>query len=104
MLKKIREEWRHFRDCEPGTRFERLHARKQQGGRGVSNRLFWWTAGLLLILAGIVMLFTPGPGLLSIAFGLACLAHQSLPIARRCDRAEVGLRARLARWRRRKAP
>ena len=88
-----------FIACDPGTRFERLHQRKKRDGRSFARRLFWWAAGVLLVLAGFVMLFTPGPGLLSIAFGVACVAQQSLPFARRCDRAELRLRRAFRRAR-----
>jgi hypothetical protein len=101
VFKRIRHEWRSFVDCDPGSRFERLHERKKRG-TGIARRLFWWTAGVLLILAGIVMLVTPGPGLLSIAFGVGCLAKESLALARRCDRAELRLRAGLRRARARR--
>lgn len=103
MFSRMRAEWRLFVDCEPGSRFERLHERKRRHGRAFGQRLFWWFAGVLLILAGIVMLVTPGPGLLSIAFGIACLAQESLRLARRCDRAEMRLRGAVARWMGRRA-
>ena len=99
MISRLRQEWRHFIACPSGQRFERLHQRKSGDGKSFARRLFWWGAGVLLILAGIVMLVTPGPGLLSIAFGIACLAQESLPFARRCDRLELRLRAACSRWR-----
>ena len=102
MFNRLRHEWRLFIASDPGTRFERLHERKKRDGKGLARRLFWWTAGILLTLAGIVMLVTPGPGLLSIAFGIACMAQESLPLARRCDRAELRLRAALRRARERR--
>ena len=98
----MRQEWRVFIAGEPGTRFARLHASKHARGRGLARRVAWGCAGVALVLAGIVMLFTPGPGLLAIAFGLACIAQESLPFARRCDRAELTIRERYARWRARR--
>ncbi|HYC38395.1 MAG TPA: PGPGW domain-containing protein [Usitatibacter sp.] len=103
MFSRLRREWRYFIDCDAGTRFERLHERKRRDGRGFARRAFWWAAGVLLILLGFVMLFTPGPGLLGIAFGIACLAQQSLPLARKCDRWEVRLRRSWSRWRSRRS-
>jgi UPF0716 family protein affecting phage T7 exclusion len=51
--------------------------------------------GAILVAAGIVMLVTPGPGLLSIAAGLALLAR-TFPWARRLlDRARQAVHARL---------
>ena len=102
MTSRIRREWQAFVEAPPGERFGRLYERKRRDGKRLATRLFWWGTGILLILAGFVMLFTPGPGLLSMAFGIACLAQESLPFARRCDRGELRLRAAWARWRSRR--
>ena len=104
MFTRLRQEWRHFVDAGPGTRFQLLHERKRAGGRGFMRRLFWWSAGALLSLAGLVMLFTPGPGILTLALGVACIAQESLPFARRCDRLELRLRRHYSRWRSRRCP
>ncbi len=103
MLSRLRHEWHLFVECEPGSRFERLHERKRRDGKRWARRLFWWSTGVLLIFAGFVMLFTPGPGILGIAFGVACLAQESLPFARKCDRAELRVRRAAARWLRARA-
>ena len=95
----MRREWRLFAASEPGTRFAALHQRQAAGRRGLLPRVIWWCTGGALLLAGFVMLFTPGPGLLAIAFGIACFAHESLPFARRCDSAELRIRKHFARWR-----
>ena len=102
VISRLRREWRHFIECHPGARFEALHERKRGDGKSLARRVFWWGAGVLLILAGVVMLVTPGPGLLSIAFGVACLAQESLPVARKCDRWELRVRAAWKRWRARR--
>ena len=98
----MRQEWRRFIAAAPGTRFIALHEREHAGRRGIVQRIAWWCTGCLLVLAGFVMLFTPGPGLLAMAFGIACIAHESLPFARKCDRAELWLRGRYARWKARR--
>ena len=95
----MRQEWRLFVSAEPGARFAGLHARKSAGGRGVLRRAAWWGMGILLLLAGLVMLVTPGPGILTIALGVACIAGESLAFARGCDRAELRWRERYRRWR-----
>lgn len=99
MFSRLRQEWRHFIQARPGSRFALLHERKRRGEASLARRLFWWSSGVLLILAGIVMLVTPGPGLLSIAFGLGCLAQESLAVAQKCDGFELRLRAAWQRWR-----
>ena len=96
---RMRREWRQFVDADAGVRFARLHERKRATGRGFARRMAWWGMGVVLILAGLVMLVTPGPGLLTLALGVACIAQESLPFARKCDRMEVRLRKA---WRRRR--
>ena len=98
----MRQEWHHFVAAEPGARFAGLHARKSAGGRGFLRRAGWWLMGLGLMFAGFVMLFTPGPGILTLALGIACIAGESLAFARRCDRAELRWRERWIRWRKRR--
>lgn len=97
MFQRLRREWRLFIACPPGSRFAELHERKRVSGRGWGSRLFWWSTGVILVVAGFVMLFTPGPGLLTMAFGVACIAQESMRIARSCDRLELRLRAMLKR-------
>ena len=99
MLTRLRLEWKRFLDADPGTRFARLHERKQAGGRGLAARLAWWGMGCTLLLAGVVMLVTPGPGLLTLALGAGCIAQESPGFARKCDRLELRLRAAWHRWR-----
>lgn len=49
-------------------------------------------AGIVLIAAGIVMLFIPGPGLIALLFGFGLVGGQSKTIARGLDRVEPPLR------------
>jgi hypothetical protein len=98
----MRLKWRRFVAAAPGTRFMALHEREHAGRRGVAQRIALWCTGGVLVLAGFVMLFTPGPGLLAMAFGIACIAHESRAFARKCDRTEVRLRERYARWKARR--
>jgi uncharacterized protein (TIGR02611 family) len=54
---------------------ERVRARQQRHRQ--RNRLFrvaFAIAGFLVLLAGVIMLFTPGPGLAAIVLGLTMLA------------------------------
>jgi uncharacterized protein (TIGR02611 family) len=54
---------------------ERVRARQQRHRK--RNRLFrvaFAIAGFLVLLAGVIMLFTPGPGLAAIVLGLTMLA------------------------------
>ncbi len=63
---------------------------KQTGSRaGAIARLL---AGIVLIAAGIAMLFIPGPGLIALLFGFGLVGGQSKTIARGLDRVEPVMR------------
>jgi len=102
MVEGIRKEWRVFAAEAPGERFERHYERKRRDDRTLAGRLTWIAAGIFFVLAGIVMLFTPGPGLLAIGFGVTCFAQESRRVARFCDRLELRIRAAWSRWRQHK--
>ena len=102
MVERIRREWRVFAAEAPGERFERHFERKRRDDRTLLGRLTWIAAGVFFLLAGIVMLFTPGPGLLAIGFGVTCFAQESRRVARACDRAEMWTRRTWSRWRSRR--
>ena len=101
VLERIREEWRRFAAEPSGSRFERHYERKRAQETGVVQRCIWILAGIFFMLAGFVMLFTPGPGLLALGFGATCFAQESRRVARLCDRADVRLTRAWERWRRR---
>ena len=102
MLERIKQEWRTFVAEAPGCRFERHYERKRgHEGHGAMGRLAWIVAGIFFLLAGIVMLFTPGPGLLAIGFGLTCFSTESRRLARWCDRMELRVLDAWQRWRKR---
>jgi len=92
--------WHEFRDAAPGTRFLRHHDRVQHESRAA--RAAHVVIGLVLVAAGVVMLFIPGPGILAILFGLALIGGVSRTIAERMDRAETRTRAWWARRRARR--
>jgi len=101
MRERIRKEWRTFSAEPPGTRFERHYERQRELEGGLVGRITWMVAGVFFFLAGIVMLFTPGPGLLAIGFGFTCFARESRGMARFCDRTEMSIRRVWERWRNR---
>jgi hypothetical protein len=105
MLSRLKEHWRLFELATPGKRFEKLNE-----ARSISPapRIAVAILGILLVTAGVVLLFIPGPGLLLIAFGAGLLAQQSRWLARGLDRLELLLR-RLAKsshtfWKRSSTP
>jgi len=103
VLERIKLEWRKFVAEPPGSRFESHYERKRSDeSKGTMSRVAWIAAGLFFLIAGIVMLVTPGPGLLAIGFGLTCLSAESRRLARWCDRAELRILAAWQRWRSRR--
>jgi hypothetical protein len=105
VLERIKQEWRQFVAEPPGSRFESHYERKRSDeAKGAMGRIAWIAAGIFFVLAGIVMLFTPGPGLLAIGFGVTCFARESRRVARSCDRWELRIRRAWARWRSRGSP
>lgn len=102
MFEGIKHEWHVFAKDEAGARFVRRYERKRLARPGLVGRIAWVGAGLVFLLLGLVMLFTPGPGLLAMGFGATCLAGESRPLARSCDSCEMRVRRWYARFRRRR--
>lgn len=85
-LAKLESQWRAFKHDEPGHRFEHQHERMKKQGKGLLVGAA--IVGGLLVAAGIVLLFIPGPGLLVSIFGLALVGR----LARVLDRIEPPVR------------
>jgi len=99
MIEKARENWRRFKQSEPGHRFQDHH-RYQQSRLGKGSYLrgfFSLVGGLLVVFGGLIAVPGPGPGWLIILLGLGMVAGQSLFFARLFDGAEVKARW-LVRW------
>jgi UPF0716 family protein affecting phage T7 exclusion len=90
MMRSLSDEWHRFRADPPGERFYNHYERARQGPKAV--RVLQLVIGLVLLAAGIVMCFVPGPGVLVSIFGLALLSGQSQWLARRLDRLEPAIR------------
>lgn len=86
----MKQEWQHFKDDEPGHRFENYRRRMKTKSKWVIAAHAM--VGVALIGAGIVFLFLPGPGLLGVVFGLALFAGMSRKLAGLMDRAEPRIR------------
>jgi hypothetical protein len=97
-IEKMREGWRHwrtFREIDAGHRYQaRYHFHQRRRRKGLVWRywrLFSFTCGPILIIAGFVFIPTPGPSYIIIAIGLWLLAGELLPLARLFDRVGVRL-------------
>jgi len=97
-----KREWQQFRHDEPGERFRNHRTRMKKRSR-------WHMAvavvlGIVLLAAGVVLLFIPGPGIPLIIFGVALLGSHSKRLSTLMDRAEPALRRRahrtLIHWKR----
>ncbi|HEY5951747.1 MAG TPA: PGPGW domain-containing protein [Kofleriaceae bacterium] len=89
-LAEVKQEWKHFRDDEPGERFCNHRKRMMHKPRGHS--MIALGVGLVLLAGGVVLLFMPGPGLPLIVFGLALVGSHSKRLSGLLDRTEPKLR------------
>ncbi|HEY5897237.1 MAG TPA: PGPGW domain-containing protein [Burkholderiales bacterium] len=86
MLRRVRQSWKELKHGKPGRRFrERYDRRRARPGRTVLRKWAVISAGVLAILAGIVLLPLPGPGLLVLAGGALLIAEESRATARLLD-------------------
>lgn len=98
----IRRQWHHFTATPHGRRFQTRHRLRRARKYGVLRRFLISGLGVLLILAGVVMLVLPGPGILALVIGAALIAEESLLVARFLDRLDVWISERLIAWRARR--
>jgi hypothetical protein len=90
MQSTLKAEWNQLRADPPGERFHNHYERARKTSR--ARRLVQLVLGIVLIAAGVVLCFIPGPGLLVMVFGFALISSQSRSIARMLDRIETALR------------
>jgi hypothetical protein len=104
MWEKFKQAWRRLKAGKPGQRFQQEFRRRHSAGRSPLQKTLLTVGGLLLMAAGFLLLFIPGPGLLFLFAGGFLIAQQSLVAARVLDWSEVRLRKLLAwslrAWRR----
>ncbi len=99
LYQEMRREWRLFRDDRVGHRFRDHQARLKNGS--LRMRALSMLLGLVLLVAGVVLCFIPGPGVPVLVFGIALLAGESRVVATLLDRAEPRARhaaRRAGRW------
>jgi len=90
MIERLRKGWRELKQGKPGHRFRERYERSPstQGARkGATIGI-----GVLLVLAGIVFLPLPGPGIAIIVVGALLIAEESLSAARLLDWLELKAR------------
>ena len=92
MFEGLRQRWRALKDAKPGARFQDFHRHRHQSRRSALQKPLVVTVGILIVIAGTILLFTPGPGLLLVVIGAGLLAQESLLAARAMDWLEVKAR------------
>ena len=102
MWEKFKQTWRRLKAGNPGLQQE--FRRRRGAGRSRIQKAILIVGGVLLMAAGFLLLFTPGPGLVFLFAGGFMIAQQSLVAARALDWSEIRLRKLLAwslrAWRR----
>jgi hypothetical protein len=105
MIDWLSRSWRELKKGRPGHRFQERAEKNanSHSSRSWFRRFLQLAIGIIIIAAGIVLCFIPGPGLPLILLGAALLAERSRPIARLMDWLEVKLRSLMGwaktRWR-----
>jgi UPF0716 family protein affecting phage T7 exclusion len=102
MFSSLKRSTKEFLALAPGRRFCESFERNQRERGSGAKRVAFIALGIVLMLAGVLALVAPGPGLLMIAGGLLLIARESRLLARALDRAELAVRrawdrSRLAR-------
>ena len=92
--------WQELKKGEPGRRFQSRYERKQHERAGIVRKWSLIVLGVVLILAGIVFLPLPGPGILIIAAGAFLMAERSRAAARALDWVELRFRSAFSSLRR----
>lgn len=89
-LAHVKQEWELFKHDSPGFRF--CNHRERMKHRSRWHTVIALSIGVVLEIAGFLLLFIPGPGLLVIFFGLGLIAANSARLASFLDRVEVRAR------------
>jgi hypothetical protein len=87
---ELKQEWKLFKEDEPGQRF--THHRERMLRRSKILNIAGLALGVVLIAAGTVFCFLPGPGTVLIVFGFALIGARWARMARMMDRMEPKLR------------
>jgi uncharacterized protein (TIGR02611 family) len=104
MFRRLKLQWRDLASGRPGTRFKQRWRAREQRRRSLFAKPLYMTAGVFVLLIGVVLLPAPGPGALVLLIGAAMIAEESFWAASLLDRLELkgrrALRGAARRWRR----
>jgi putative transmembrane protein PGPGW len=82
---------RELLEATPGRRFTERYRQRRHAGAAWRKPLSM-IAGAMLILLGVLLTLTPGPGIVVLFFGAALIATESERAARALDQLELRLR------------
>ena len=93
MFASLKKRWDSFLNTPAGERFQKAHEERNRGrGQGdTAVRACYLGGGIVLTLAGLLLLPLPGPGSLVAVAGLAMLARESMNVAKGLDWADLKL-------------
>jgi hypothetical protein len=98
MRAELQKHWQAFKALPQGERFARVHEQQRDAPRWVKVIII---AGVVLSLGiGVLLSVLPGPAFVFYGIAAALLAIESAKVASLLDRAEVGGRRQLTRFRR----
>ncbi len=103
MTVSVRRQWQHFVATPSGRRFQTRHRMRRAQTAGVARKFVICTFGVIIALAGVIMLVLPGPGLVALVIGAVLIAEESLLVARALDRFDLWVTRLYGRWRARRA-
>ena len=89
---RIKQSWNAFQAEKTGRRFQSRYNQEHRTGGVKLKAVVQIGMGVLLLIAGGIMLVIPGPGIPVIAFGAVLIARHVNPAAKALDWIDVHLR------------
>ena len=89
---RLKAHWQDFRHSKAGHRFQDRYQRRRKHGHNPLLKALYLGAGLVLFIAGLILMPAPGPGILVVCFGAGLIAEESLAAARALDWLEIRAR------------
>lgn len=97
MIEGLKQRWQALKRGKPGKRFQDEYDKRHDKNSSRARKIGMLVAGAIVLVAGIILMPAPGPGILIVAIGAAMLSQESKFAARILDGAEVKGRA-LMKW------
>ena len=85
MKQKLRDGWEAFKQAPLGQRFQARYENHHAKEGKWFHRAISVLIGVLMLMAGIIMLVTPGPAFIALGLGAILIAEESLMMAKLLD-------------------